>query len=667
MSMATFAGTYLNPALRAIAACHNGTAAPANGPSGAPLAYQCWVDTTANPSLYKIYDGASWITLGSINTTTHVWLPYLTAGVSGGVPYFSATNIMGSSAALALNGFVVGGGAGAAPATIAACTDDQIAFGRTSSTPLCRTVSGDITFATGVSAIGASKVTNSQLATMAANTTKCNATAGTANPTDCTGSTMRTNLGVVIGTNVEAWDADLDALAANSTDGFWAHTGAGTGAARTLTAPVAGLTITNPAGIAGNPTFALANDLAALEGLSSTGIARRTGTDAWSVGTAVSNAELATMAAFTFKGNNTSGVATPTDVDIAGLTAKASPASTDLVILSDQAASGAWKKATISSIASAGSVASFNGQTGAIVSYFEPQGRLTLQTAVPVMVTTQSAKTTIYYTPYHGNMVPIYDGTNMVPTAVAEISVLTTDTTKSPAAIGASKVNDWFVWSDAGTIRVGHGPDWTNDTTRSAGTALVMVNGILLNSVSITNGPAASRGTYVGTTRSNGSSQLDWIFGASSAGGTAGFFGVWNAYNRVKVSTFVNDSTDSWNVTSASYVSMNGSAGNRVTAVRGLDEDGVTTSLNMFFTDSATGNVYLAIGLDSTSAFSGQAAKHGLVNNSISIQANYSGTPGLGVHFWQALEATSAITAINRGDNGEPTLYQGGLAWTGRQ
>jgi hypothetical protein len=282
-------------------------------PLEVPLAYQCWVDTTANPSLYKIYDGASWITLGSINTTTHAWLPYLTGGVSGGVPYFSATNIMGSSAALAFNGFVVGGGAGAAPSSIAACTDDQIAFGRTSSSPLCRSVTGDITFATGVSAIGASKVTNSQLATMAANTTKCNATAGTANPTDCTGSTMRTNLGVVIGTNVEAWDADLDALAANSTDGFWAHTGAGTGAARTLTAPVAGLTITNPAGIAGNPTFALANDLAALEGLSSTGIARRTGTDAWSVGTLVTNAELATAADGTVKSNISGSTASPSD------------------------------------------------------------------------------------------------------------------------------------------------------------------------------------------------------------------------------------------------------------------------------------------------------------------------------------------------------------------
>ena len=86
-------------------------------------------------------------------------------------------------------------------------------------------------------------------------------------------------------------------------------------------------------------------DLTAIAALSATGIARRTSnTPTWTVGTAIVNAELATMAAFTFKGNNTSGAATPTDIDIAALTAKASPAGGDFLLLSDQAAGGAWKR-----------------------------------------------------------------------------------------------------------------------------------------------------------------------------------------------------------------------------------------------------------------------------------------------------------------------------------
>jgi len=71
------------------------------------------------------------------------------------------------------------------------------------------------------------------------------------------------------------------------------------------------------------------------------------------------------QAAYTFVGNNTGSSAAPTAVDIAALTTKGSPAAGDYVILSDQAASGAWKKATVSSVGSAGSVSSIAGNTGA--------------------------------------------------------------------------------------------------------------------------------------------------------------------------------------------------------------------------------------------------------------------------------------------------------------
>lgn len=68
----------------------------------------------------------------------------------------------------------------------------------------------------------------------------------------------------------------------NSTGvGFPVRTALNTWANRGLTAPAAGITISNPSGISGNPTFALSNDLSGLENLSSTGIAVRTATDTW--------------------------------------------------------------------------------------------------------------------------------------------------------------------------------------------------------------------------------------------------------------------------------------------------------------------------------------------------------------------------------------------------
>lgn len=105
--------------------------------------------------------------------------------------------------------------------------------------------------------------------------------------------------GLTIGSTVQAWDADLDAIAALASTGLAARTAANTWAQRSLTAPAAGLTITNPAGVAGDPTFALANDLAALEGLVGTGLAAHTAADTWAerslmapaAGISISNAD----------------------------------------------------------------------------------------------------------------------------------------------------------------------------------------------------------------------------------------------------------------------------------------------------------------------------------------------------------------------------------------
>lgn len=74
-------------------------------------------------------------------------------------------------------------------------------------------------------------------------------------------------------------DATLTALAAHNTNGILVQTAADSFEARTLTAPAAGITVSNGNGVSGNPTLALADDLAALEGLATTGIIVRTGTN----------------------------------------------------------------------------------------------------------------------------------------------------------------------------------------------------------------------------------------------------------------------------------------------------------------------------------------------------------------------------------------------------
>lgn len=368
----------------------------------------------------------------------------------------------------------------------------------------------------------------------------------------------------------------------------------------------------------------------------------------------VTNAKLANVSTATFKGRLTAGTGDPEDLTgtqattlldvftntLKGLVPGSSGGDTTKFLRGDQT----W--------------AVPSGGSSTLV---PPQGRLTLATGVPVLTSDQSAKTTIYYTPYNGNLIPLYNGSTMTPTAFSELSVATTDTTKNPAAIGASKVNDWFVWDDGGTLRVSHGPDWTSDTARSAGTALVMVNGILLNNAAITNGPAASRGTYVGTTRSDASSQLNWLFGGSASGGSAALFGVWNMYNRRLFGAHVKDSDASHTYTTASWRSFANSTAVRINIVKGLNEDSVMATMTTRVQPSAT-NAYgfLGIGLNSTSALATNSSQGIVVANAgqgITCAAVFEDLVGLGYNFLQGLEMGDGTNA-NPFYGGDYHLFQ---------
>lgn len=88
-----------------------------------------------------------------------------------------------------------------------------------------------------------------------------------------------------------------------------------------------------------------------------------------------------------------------------------------------------------------------------------PGGRLTLESGVPVSTTDQTAKTTIYYTPYTHNIVTLWDGNRWQPVVFAETSL-------ALGTLTSGKPYDVFAYLSAGALAL-ELLAWTNDSTRA--------------------------------------------------------------------------------------------------------------------------------------------------------------------------------------------------------
>lgn len=298
-----------------------------------------------------------------------------------------------------------------------------------------------------------------------------------------------------------------------------------------------------------------------------------------------------------------------------------------------------------------------------------PLGRLTLTTATPVLTADVANATTIYYTPYKGDLVPIYSG-SWTMTTFTELSLALDSNSGDTGYHQSGKIFDLFVYSDSGTLRLVSGPAWTNDTTRA--TALEYVNGILMNAASMTARygsatgntvtVAQDRGTYVGTFYASANGQTTWEVGGDAANGDPIKLYLWNAYNRVEFDFSCHDTTDSWTYSTSTWRSKNASDTNRASFVRGLQEDGVMATNSMLTGKTVAGAARWGIALDATNTFTVNVQAN--ETSAVPGTAIFSQNPGLGFHYLQAVEwdSASGVTTWygdNAGNNRHGLTFRG--------
>ncbi len=142
------------------------------------------------------------------------------------------------------------------------------------------------------------------------------------------------------------------------------------------------------------------------------------------------------------------------------------------------------------------------------------QGRLTLTSGTPVTISDVTGATTLYWTPYNGNQIGLYDGTRWVVFAQTELSL-------ALGTLTASKNYDVWMNYNSGTPQLLLSAAWTNDTTRAE--ALALQDGIYVKS-------GTPQYRYLGTIRTTSTTTTADAGGSLS---TSTYRNVWNYYNRV--------------------------------------------------------------------------------------------------------------------------------------
>lgn len=250
-------------------------------------------------------------------------------------------------------------------------------------------------------------------------------------------------------------------------------------------------------------------------------------------------------------------------------------------------------------------------------------GRLTLTSGTPVTIGDVTAATAIYYTPYKGNKIALYNGTFWQLFKFSELTL-------SLSALTADKNYDVFVYNNSGTLTL-ESLIWTNDSTRA--TALVRQDGVLIKS-------GATSRRYLGTFRTTGTT-------GQTEDSNANRF-LFDGVTPILRTLYKTEATASWTYATATWRPWNNSVANRVSFVVGQDAYVNVYCVTSF--GSATHKGYVAFAVDSTTTpTSATFVGSDVLDTKTCLNKS---TTSAGYHYLQVLEQApdAATTNFTGGD-----------------
>ncbi|HEY3778483.1 MAG TPA: hypothetical protein VGL35_10540, partial [Rhizomicrobium sp.] len=303
-----------------------------------------------------------------------------------------------------------------------------------------------------------------------------------------------------------------------------------------------------------------------------------------------------------------------------------------------------------------------------------PQGRLTLASGTPVMTADAVNQATVYYAPYIGSHIPIYNGVQKLlyqfttGTNDAVGLTLQLDSNMSDAGYQASGgLFDFYAGLNAGVVTLCTGPAWSTTTSRGSAAVLQLIDGLWTNkqaitcrygnSSSSTMSCAANACTYLGTMYATADGQTGMQFGPNTAnGGPSGgnTLGIWNAYNRVPTTSYAGDTNTFIAPSSTSWEEYHhplsgGGDYNRVTFVDGLQQSSVEGNMIGHVVDLGTSSPQMGVCFNSATCTPTQPSIT-FSTTKLSIPYDISSPPQqAGKNYAQAMEQATNTSGADFG------------------